>query len=191
MEARQEKTIARLSAAILALATEHPVAEVTVSELARTAGVHRSTVYTYAPSPTELLQRVLTAELDVLRAGYLVDVGPDDAVAAVAGVTRAVLVHVDEHDAIYRRGLGADSGSASLHAMLSAHFQGSLELLLDQHSITVPAETPEERRMITRYLADGIIGAIDVWLDGDRPRQVDAPIAVLDRVLPAWWPHRV
>jgi len=189
MDARQEKTIARLSDAILELATERPVTEVTVSELARTAGVHRSTVYTYAPSPTELLQQVLRGELDVLRAGYLVDVGPDDAFAAVVGVTRAVLVHVDEHDTIYRRGLGPDSGSASLHAMLSAHFQGSIELLLDQHSLTVPAADAAERRMIARYLADGTIGAIDVWLDSERPRDVDALLDVLARVRPAWWPN--
>lgn len=190
MDARQEKTIARLSAAILELATERPVTEVTVSELARTAGVHRSTVYVYAPSPVELLQNVLRAELDVLRADYLVGVEPDDALQAVEGVTRGVLVHVDRHDAIYRRGLGADSGSASLQAMLSAHFRGSIELLIDQHSVTVPSTIPAERRMVTRYLADGIIGGIDVWLDSPRPRDVDALLGVLDLVLPAWWPHR-
>lgn len=190
MDARQQKTITRLRAAILELATVGPVTDVTVSKLAQTAGVHRSTVYVYASSPVELLQQALRGELDELRTQYLVDVEPGDAAAAITGVTRAVLHHVDDHDAIYRRGLGSEPepGSASLHALLSEHFQGSIDLLLDQHSVSVPAAEETERRMIGRYLADGIIGAIDVWLTTPRPRDADALLGVLSRLTPSWWP---
>ncbi|HEY8282201.1 MAG TPA: TetR/AcrR family transcriptional regulator [Leifsonia sp.] len=191
MDARQEKTTARLREAVLALATAGPITEVSVSRLAQTARVHRSTVYAYASSPVELLQSVLRAELDELRSAYLVDVAPEDALTAITGVTHAVLEHVDEHDSIYRRGLGADSGSASLHALLSEHFQGSMELLLDQHSVTVPASDDQERRMIARYVADGIIGAIDVWLNGPAPRDVERLFGLLSRVMPPWWPGAV
>lgn len=188
MDARQQKTLARLSAAVLDLATSGPVTEVTVSALAAAAGVHRSTVYEYAPSPSALLERVLRAELDELRAEYLVGVEPSDAAGAVVGVTRAVLKHVDDHDAVYRRGLGADSGAASLHAMLSEHFQGSVELLLEQHSLFVPAADDTERAAIARWLADGTIGAIDVWLTRPHPRDVEAFLALVGRLTPAWWP---
>ncbi|WP_454108898.1 TetR/AcrR family transcriptional regulator [Leifsonia shinshuensis] len=190
LDARQTKTLARLSAAVLALAAEQSIADVTVSRLAATAGVHRSTVYEYAASPAALLQRVLRAQLDELRAAYLVDVAPDDAAAAISGVTRAVLRHVDEHDAVYRRGLGLAGAEAGLHAMLSEHFQGSIELLLDQHSVSVPAADELERRTIERYLADGIIGAIEVWLTRPRPRDVDALLGLLERLTPPWWPDR-
>ncbi|MFF9561843.1 TetR/AcrR family transcriptional regulator [Leifsonia sp. NPDC014704] len=188
MDARQQKTLARLSATILDLASRGPVSGVTVSALAAAAGVHRSTVYEYAPSPVALLESVLRSELDALRTEYLVDVEPSDAGAAVVGVTRAVLRHVDDHDIIYRRGLGTESGAASLHAMLSEHFQASIELLLDQHSLVVPADDDMERRAIARYLADGTIGAIDVWLTRPRPRDVDAFLGLVGRVTPAWWP---
>ncbi|WP_431218485.1 TetR/AcrR family transcriptional regulator [Leifsonia xyli] len=188
MDARQQKTYARLSAAVLELATRGPVGDVTVSALAAAADVHRSTVYEYAGSPADLLQRVLRSELDTLRSEYLLDVEPSDAAAAVIGVTRAVLRHVDHYDVIYRRGLGAESGSASLHAMLSEHFQGSVELLLEQHSLVVPAEDDTDRRAIARWLADGTIGAIDVWLTRPRPRDVDAFLALVGRLTPAWWP---
>lgn len=191
MDARQEKTLARLTTAILRLATDGPVADVSVSALAAAAGVHRSTVYTYAASPVELLQRVLRTELDDLRAAYLVGVAPEDAAAAVSGVTRAVLQHVDAHDVIYRRGLGAESGSSSLHALLSEHFEGSIELLLAQHSVDVPAADDLERRTIARYLADGTIGAIDVWLARPRPRDVEGLLELIARLTPAWWPDRV
>ena len=189
-DARQEKTLARLTEAVLALAAEQSIADVSVSRLASTAGVHRSTVYEYAASPGALLKRVLRTELDALRAEHLLDVAPDDAAAAIAGVTRAVLRHVDEHDAIYRRGLGAEGAEAGLNAMLSEHFQGSIELLLDQHSVSVPAGDEVERRAIERYLADGIIGAIDVWLTRPRPRDVEALLALLERLTPPWWPTR-
>jgi AcrR family transcriptional regulator len=188
VDARQEKSTARLRAAILDLATAGPVTAVTVSRLATVAGVHRSTVYTYAASPVELLEDVLRAELDALRASYLVDVEPADAAAAITGVTRAVLEHVDRYDAIYRRGLGPDSGSASLHAMLSEHFQGSIELLLDQHSVALPVADADERRAVSRYIADGTIGAIDVWLDRPRPRDVEAFLALVGLAAPSWWP---
>jgi AcrR family transcriptional regulator len=188
VDARQQKTLARLSDTILTLASSGPITDVTVSRLAAEAGVHRSTVYTYAASPVELLQLVLRGELDELRHDYLVGISAADAGTAIDGVTRAVLRHVDEHAAIYRRGLGEESGSASLHALLSAHFQGSIELLLDQHSVDLPATDETERRMLARYLADGIIGAIDIWLDGDEPRDVDALLALLAKVTPAWWP---
>ena len=89
---------------------------------------------------------------------------------------------------IYRRGLGAQSGAASLHAMLSEHFQGSVELLLEQHSLVVPASDDTDRRAIARWLADGTIGAIDVWLTRPRPRDVDAFLALVGRLTPAWWP---
>lgn len=188
MDARQQKTLSKLRVAVIELATEGPVADVTVSQLAVTAAVHRSTIYAYASSPLVLLQQTLRAELDELRATYLVDVAPEDAVAAIRGETRAVLHHVDERDAIYRRGLGDASGSASLHAMLSEHFQESLAGLLDQHSVDVPAANDAERRMIGRYIADGIIGALDVWLHGDKPRDVESFVALLTRVAPPWWP---
>ncbi|MGH1526032.1 TetR/AcrR family transcriptional regulator [Leifsonia sp. L25] len=190
LDARQAKTLARLSAAVLVLAAERPITDVTVSGLASAAGVHRSTVYEYAASPSALLQRVLRAELDELRAAYLVDVAPDDAAAAISGVTRAVLQHMDEHDAVYRRGLGAAGAEAGLRAMLSEHFQGSIELLLDQHSVSVPAGDELERRTIERYLADGIIGAIEVWLTRPRPRDVEALLALLEQLTPPWWPDR-
>jgi len=188
VDARQQKTYARLSATVLDLATRGPVTEVTVSALAAAAGVHRSTVYEYAPSPAALLERVLRAELDDLRADYLLDVDPADAADAVVGVTRAVLRHVDAHDAVYRRGLGAESGAASLHSMLSEHFQASIDLLLEQHSLVVPARDDIERRAVARYLADGTIGAIDVWLTRPRPRDVDAFLALVGRLTPSWWP---
>src|SRR3954469_11792657 len=178
VDARQQKTLARLSGTVLDLAGHGPVTDVSMSALAAAAGVHRSTVYEYASSPADLLERVLRSELDAPRTEYLVGVEASDASAAVIGVTRAVLRHVDDHDAIYRRGLGSDSGSASLHAMLSEHFQESVELLLDQHSLVVPASDDTDRRAIARWLADGTIGAIDVWLTRPRPRDVDAFLAL-------------
>ena len=187
-DARQERTRARLSAAILDLAAAGPLAGISVSRLATAAGIHRSTVYVYAASPAELLRGVLRAQLDELRGAYLVGVEPRDAAAAVSGVTRAVLHHVDEHDAIYRRGLGADSGDASLHALLSEHFQASIALLLDQHSVVVPAEDELELRVIARYLADGVIGAIDVWLSRPKPRDMEGFLALVARLTPQWWP---
>ena len=66
MDKRQQKTRARLFATILELASEHPLADLTMSQIAETAGVHRSTMYEHASSPTDLLQTALRAELAIL-----------------------------------------------------------------------------------------------------------------------------
>jgi hypothetical protein len=72
--------------------------------------------------------------------------------------------------------------------MLSEHFQGSIDLLLDQHSVALPVADADERRAVSRYIADGTIGAIDVWLDRPRPRDVEAFLALVGLAAPSWWP---
>ncbi len=189
VDPRQAKTWARLAAAVLTLGSEKPIGDVTVSELAAAADVHRSTFYEWAASPAELLQAVLLRELDALRAP-LVGATPANSADAVTEVTAAVLRHVDAHDVIYTRGLGEGSGSASLHAFLSAHFRGSIELLFDQGTVVVPSESSLDRNTVAAYIADGTVGAIEVWLRSAKPRDAGLVLRRLGELAPAWWPVR-
>ena len=191
MDKRQQKTRTRLFATILELASEHPLADLSMSQIAETAGVHRSTMYEHASSPTDLLQTALRAELDLLRHEYLDEV--TDAATAVSAVTRAVLQHIDDHSAIYVRGLGSGSESASLHSMLAGHFQESTRLLLEQHVLEVPfavASVSSETAALAaaHYVANGTVGAIEVWLGTPQPRDPDAFLAVIGHLVPSWWP---
>ena len=74
MDKRTARTAAALRTAILALAAEQDVTRLTVSAVAARAGINRVTFYDHASSPSELLARVLGAELDAIRDRFFADV---------------------------------------------------------------------------------------------------------------------
>jgi AcrR family transcriptional regulator len=196
MDSRQIKTRAKLASVVLALASERPASEITASEIAKAAGINRSTFYQHATSPVGLLEGVLRDELDEIRDHYLgeadLETGPQ-ASEAIERVTIAVLEHVDSHDAIYTRGLGEGSGSASLQPLLSQHFAGSIELLLERHALTVPQSSSIlpvgfVADAAARFIADGTVGALDVWLSTPAPRSTEAFMSAYRVFLPSWWP---
>lgn len=193
MDARQQRTRERLFAAVLDLAARTPPEEISVTELARAAGVHRSTLYEHAPSPVALLQEALLAELDEQRA-RLVGVGPDDLDRVVGEVTEGVLDHVLRHAAVYRRGLGEDSGAASLHAMLGGHVRASSRLVQEQAGASIDVAVPGVAAELvadqaSRFIAEGTVGMVAGWLQEPDP-DVASFMRVYERLLPAWWPHR-
>jgi AcrR family transcriptional regulator len=187
------RTRARLDAAVLALAAASPVEELTTTEVARAAGVHRSTVYEYADSPGGLLRLALLGELDALRADLLED--PDrDTAEAMAEVTGRVLAHVLRHADTYRRGLASDSGDGSLHGMLSEHFLESLRSLDRQGRLRWPTPVgglsgARVREVAARFVAQGTVGAIQGWLGQARP-SVRSFQVLYAELVPPWWGTR-
>lgn len=193
LDPRQQRTRARLDEAVLGLAAESPVEELTMTAVARAAQVHRSTVHEHGASPGDLLRRALLGELDALRAGLLED--PDrDTDEAMAQVTGRVLEHVRTHAAIYRRGLTSISGDGSLHGMLSEHFLESLRSLDRQGRLRWPGRVrglpaAQVRDAAARFVAQGTVGAIQGWLDQPDPT-VASFQALYAQLLPEWWGSR-
>lgn len=189
LDPRQQRTRERLTEAVLRLAAERPGRDIGMAELAREAGVHRTTLYQHLRSPAEWLAEVLRAELDALRDLYL----PPDGEAAGLGratheVVLAVLAHLEAHEALYRREL-ADPASP-VGDMLAAHFGASVEQLLAQHPLAPETRLPREqfRAMAARWIGDASVGAMTVWLATERPRDPEAYLAAHALLLPAWWP---
>lgn len=186
MDARQRRSQTKLFAAILELADGSRVEELTVTQVASQAGVHRSTFYEHADSPATLLRAALQLELDDARQRYLSHVSNDSLPAAIRDVTLAVLVHVQQHAGIYRRGL-ADGGT--LHDFLSGHFQESARLLVEQGFLEPPTVPGVAHEMLvdasSRYVADGTVGAIAVWLEN--PGSPTDFLSVVTELLPRWW----
>jgi AcrR family transcriptional regulator len=193
MDARQIRSRNALKAAILELATERPVDSLTVSEVAERAKVHRSTFYEHAASPVELLESVLRDELDAVREKNLAATEDADAAAIVTATTEAVLSHVDRYDVIYDRGLGANSGSGSLHSLLSEHFLESSRQLQERDAFSVPLRidgmaNDAVREGVAAYVAGGAVGAMRVWLTLPKPRDSRSFLELFTALVPSWWP---
>ncbi|RYJ04549.1 MAG: TetR/AcrR family transcriptional regulator, partial [Actinomycetales bacterium] len=156
MDARRRRSRDRLHRAVLDLARDEAATDLTVTQVADAAGVHRSTFYEHADSPAALLQAALLAELDGLRADLLAD--PSD--EAVRQVTHGVLEHVRAHAPIYRRGLAPGAGSSGLHGMLAEHFLESSRQVLRSGRLRVPLRIEgvpdvETADAAARFMASG------------------------------------
>ena len=189
MDARQRRSRERLHRAVLDLAVDASVAELSVTAVADAAGVHRSTFYEHAASPGDLLRAALTAELDELRERYLAD--PDAGPEAVAEVTEAVIRHVASYAAVYRRGLAPDAGPGSLVTTLAEHFLASGRLLQERGiglGPRVPGLAPEvTSEAAAGFVAFGTVGAIRAWLEQPEPRDPATFMGLDAALLPSWW----
>lgn len=188
MDARRRRSRDRLHRAVLRLAQGSAVTELTVTQVADAADVHRSTFYEHADSPADLLQAALLAELDALRADLLADPSDD----AVQQVTHGVLEHVRTHAAIYRRGLAPDAGSAGLHGMLSEHFLESSRQVLRSGRLHVPLRIDGVSDEATadaaaRFVATGTVGVLQAWLDQPGDPDVASFEALYGALVPDWW----
>lgn len=189
MDARQRRTRDRLHRAVLDLAGDVPVADLSVTAVAEAAGVHRSTFYEHAASPGDLLRAALTAELDELRERYLSD--PEAEPEAAVEVTGAVIRHVASYAAVYRRGLAPDAGPGSLVTTLAEHFLASGRLL-QERGIGLGPRVPGLAAGVSEeaaagFVAFGTVGAIRAWLGQPEPRDPATFMALDSALLPSWW----
>lgn len=173
----------RLYAAVLELAAERPIDQLSATDISRAAGVHRSTFAEYAASGADLLRAALREQLDDIRARFLTDPGaaaPD----AAAGTSRAVLAHVEHHHAIYSRGL-LETGGGDLHGMLAEHFRESVRELERAGAVRPPFDARgASRRFLeestARFIASGSIGILEAWLMEPAPRDPEHFVAAFE-----------
>jgi len=195
MDARQRRTNQKLSEVILRLSAQRPASEITVSEVTIAAGINRSTFYQHASSTTDLLENVLRTELDDIRSRYLGTALSSVDGAALRDIVVAVLDHVSSHAEIYSRGLGVSSAASSLHPLLSRHFEESVTDLIAAETVVVPrpsgtsaVNTRFHNESAARFIADGTVGAMEVWLRTPEPRSTTDFLRAYRVFMPGWWP---
>ncbi|WP_141013964.1 TetR/AcrR family transcriptional regulator [Nocardioides sambongensis] len=194
MDARRRRSRDRLHRAALELAGSRPPGGLTMTAIAATAGVHRTTAHEHAAAPGELVRAALAEELDELRSGLpAVGDGPDEVARSVTRVTRGVVEHVARHAAVYRAGLSADEPAYGLHEMLSEHFRESSRILREvagvRAQVDVPGQDPVEvARAAERFIADGTVGLLADWVQGER-LSVEEFLRRYVALLPTWWPR--
>lgn len=163
---RAQRSRARLRTAILELAAAKETAAITMSEVARHAGVNRATVYQHFPDVNALVTDAMDdAVAHVARAAALcpLDAPRDD----VPPPLSALFQHISDNATLYRRMLGS-RGSALFAARMRARL--TTELVVSFREGRRPAgfdDVPAE--VHAAYLAGALIGVLATWVDDDVP----------------------
>ena len=174
-----------LTQAIVELASQRPVSQITVADLADRAGVTRATFYNRYSSPLELLIQVLYADLD--RSHRLEEArraeGGYSAAQMLRLATGDVADHVERFMAVYQHAL-RDPADNGVYEALVRHFTNYGLAFISR--CTHPDLPDGNHQVIAQFVAYGFAGAIKAWLSGDSVTKTDLIEAAV-ACAPVWW----
>lgn len=185
IDPRITRTARAFEQAIVGLAAERPVSQITVADLADRAGVTRATFYNRYSTPLDLLIQVLNTDLE---RGHRLEEerraqGGYAARELLRLATADVAEHVERFIAVYRHAL-ADPADSGVYQALVQHFSAYALKFMARGA---PSELPDANpRVIAQFMAHGFAGAIRAWLNDPSVTKddlVDAAVACA----PAWW----
>lgn len=190
MDPRARRSREALSEAVVEFAAEGRLADVTVSELARKAGVTRDTFYRHASSVPDLLSLAVGEILrDYYKTFWLspARLQADDVMQAALA---ALLEHVVAFADLYRTGLSGQT-SAPIRRAVTDFLQGQMEtgirLAADLEPFTTEELDDDAISMMAAFAASGIAGSIEVWLEQGDLSDPDAAAKVITAGAPRWW----
>jgi AcrR family transcriptional regulator len=179
------RTALAFEQAIVDLAAQRPVSQITVADLAGRAGVTRATFYNRFSSPLELLIQVLYADLgrgrrlkETRRAG-----GRYTAEQIVRLTVSDVADHVERFMAVYQHALPDPAGGGVYEALVRYFTDRSLEVVARS---THPDLPHASHQVIAQFFAHGFAGAITGWLSDDSVTKADLVEAAV-ACAPPWW----
>lgn len=206
LDVRARRTRARLREAVLRLAEQRPVEDVSVADLVRAARINRTTFYKHASSPAAVLEEVLYEDLDRVRADWIEDTlaARQPAHDVWERASTALINHLERHDALYTAGL-VDRRSPVLHRLLIDHFTASVRALLDHEPQMLPGGGEDDGghrgagedgdghgsaawrvEAYSRFVAHGEAGIVEAWLSLPAPRDRRLFVSAVEEMLPAW-----
>ncbi|MFD4611348.1 TetR/AcrR family transcriptional regulator [Streptomyces sp. NPDC058440] len=166
------------------LASERPVSQISVAELADRAGVTRATFYNRYSTRLDLLIHVLYADLN--RGHRLEEEWAQRGYSAAELhrlTTAEVGDHVERFRAVYRLSLD-DPADSGVYEALVRHFSDYALAFMARSN---RSEFPDaNRHLIAQFMANGFAGAIKAWLNDPsitKDDMVEAAVACA----PAWW----
>lgn len=180
-DARILRTRAALHGAITDLATQKPVGDITVSELAESAGINRVTFYKHYTTPAEALADALHTELTAITE----ESDPDPSVDPFTHCIFTALDHLEARRDLYTIAF-SDQVDGTIPMMMSRFLTGVAETYLTKRRKRKPAIPDVDLDVAAAFLATGATGAIRVWiLEGDMSRE--RFFENLPQLLPAWF----
>ncbi|HWH26800.1 MAG TPA: TetR/AcrR family transcriptional regulator [Pseudolysinimonas sp.] len=162
MDPRIARTRRSLQEALLDLAREQPLDDITVADVAERAGVNRSSFYQHYADKETLLADALDAVAEAAGA-HLPSLPPWG--EEPPAVLLSYLEHLDANAALYRRVLG-ENGSAVAVVRLRTRLQTLvLEEMARAESDDPYGELPAE--LVAAGIAGSVLGMLGFWLAMD------------------------
>src|SRR5580700_1750793 len=167
---RITRTTRAFEQAIVELAAQRPVSQITVAELADRAGVTRATFYNRYSSPLDLLIQVLYADLD--RGRRLKEARQADGRYTAEQMLRLTISdvagHVERFMAVYQHALHDPADGGVYEALVRYFTDRSLAVITRSAHQNLPHAS---HQVIAQFVAHGFAGAIKAWLsDGSVTR---------------------
>lgn len=173
--------------AILLLGGQKPVEDVTVAELSTTASVHRTSFYSHASSPADLLVSALVGELEpeVRELQKELDRADAEFSRYWERFYRLILTHVSERKDVYKQAVAANS---VLLTGLSEHFLEWVEESIEKMSPYW--EDPEPSSlwvdMARQQQAHSLVAVITAWVSGGFTESIDGVLEEYWTLAPPW-----
>ena len=167
------------------LASQRPVSQITVADLAGRAGVTRATFYNRCSSPLDLLIQVLHADLDRgqrLKETRLAD-GRYTAEQVLRLTISDVAGHVERFMAVYQHALHDPADGGVYEALVRYFTDRSLTVIARSTHTGLPHAS---HQVIAQFIAHGFAGAIKAWLSDDSVTKTDLVEAAV-ACAPVWW----
>lgn len=163
MDPRVARSRTQLQDALMALAREFRLDEITVADITAKAGVNRSTFYQHYADKETLLAHALQEAVDAM-ATDLLDTGhPEDDLRMPAQLM-SYLVHIQDNAALYRRVLG-DHGSGLVESQFRQHIGVIAANLIDE--LLPEGVSPIPVDVIGEGMAGTALGVVTAWLRRD------------------------
>jgi AcrR family transcriptional regulator len=167
------------------LASQRPISQITVAELADRAGVTRATFYNHYSSPLELLIQVLLVDLE--HAHRLEEErraeGDYSAAQMLRLTTADVAEHIERFKALYQHAV-RDPADGAVYEALVRHFADYALAFIAR--CTHPDLPDANHQVVAQFVAHGFAGAIKAWLGDDTLSKADLVDAAVASA-PVWW----
>lgn len=197
MDARAQRTQELLERTILELAAEKSLSDISVTDIARAAGITRPTFYAHAESPGDLLAVVLGRQLDSL--GGTLHTPHDDATAWTAAPQQALVDHVIANATIYRNNLDGRLPHEVRNVLIDHTERALIDHFL-RHPTALPAAAagtsatdPEvlyrRSALFAEIAASGTVAALEAWLRGPDPLDRSWAVEAIQRGSAQWMQH--
>lgn len=180
---RQVRTKEKLTHALVRLLERNPLATVSVVDLCKEAGVHRTTFYGHASTVEEFSVGIVTQVIDE---ASTVDPNAVDPLEAYRLAAIELFERVIQERTLVRAILGSAWAGTLRHA-LDARMQHRVRISLDVFAQRAHTPVPEHRELVVAFISGGVVGAIIEWVQSDET-DVETWATRMQQLMPAWWP---